>query len=54
MFPGSILQAKQKCLDIVHSLEVRDIKSFINWMKTFEVKHGPSGKNCKYGPEIIK
>ncbi|XP_053398076.1 uncharacterized protein LOC123551310 [Mercenaria mercenaria] len=40
---GSILEAKLKCLDIVHSLEVRDIKSFINWMKTFEVKHESSG-----------
>ncbi|WAR07682.1 hypothetical protein MAR_017640 [Mya arenaria] len=40
---GTIMQAKQKCLDIVHSLEVRDIKSFVAWMKTFEVKHGSSG-----------
>lgn len=40
---GSILKAKQKCLEIVHSLEVRDIKSFVNWMKTFQVEQAAAG-----------
>lgn len=40
---SSILEAKLSCLGIVNNLEVRDIKSFINWMKTFEVKHEASG-----------
>ena len=40
---AGILKAKQKCLEIVHGLEVRDIKSFVNWMKTFQVEQGAAG-----------
>lgn len=41
--PPGILKAKQKCLEIVHGLEVRDIKSFVSWMKTFQVEQGAAG-----------
>ena len=46
VFAG-ILKAKQKCLEIVHGLEVRDIKSFVSWMKTFQVEQGAAGKTFK-------
>ncbi|KAJ8315271.1 hypothetical protein KUTeg_007421 [Tegillarca granosa] len=36
-------QAKMKVLEMVHGLEVKDIKSFVDWMKTFRVNYDSGG-----------
>lgn len=36
-------QAKMKVLDVVHSLEVKDIRTFVEWLKTFRVEYDGGG-----------
>lgn len=33
-----------KVLDVVHSLEVKDIRTFVEWLKTFRVEYDGGGK----------
>lgn len=40
---AGLRQAKMKVLEMVHGLEVKDIKSFVDWMKTFRVNYDSGG-----------
>ena len=37
-FISGLRQAKMKVLETVHGLEVKDIRTFIDWLKTFRVE----------------
>ncbi|XP_061171162.1 uncharacterized protein LOC133180708 [Saccostrea echinata] len=53
-------QAKMKVLDVVHGLEVRDIRTFVEWLKTFRVEYDGGGLMVMCSPvdqnnsEVIK
>ncbi|KAL3882285.1 hypothetical protein ACJMK2_028647 [Sinanodonta woodiana] len=36
-------EAKMRVLEMVHTLEAKDLKAFVNWMKTFQVEQGAGG-----------
>lgn len=41
---SGIEEAKSKVLGVVHELAVKDIRQFIDWMKTFQVEKIKEGK----------
>ena len=43
-----------KVLDMVHGLEVKDIRSFVDWLKTFHVELDGGGKWKYYTVYEIK
>lgn len=42
-----------KVLDVVHSLEVKDIRTFVEWLKTFRVEYDGGGKNYDCLTQIL-